>query len=306
MIDAKNFHPKPYLIINPNSGNADPQSTADIFISLCEEQNLSGDVFVLDGQKDLTQIASTAVDKGFNVIMAAGGDGTLSAVANGIIGKDAVLAIVPMGTGNGLAKALEIPLDAEKAIGLLGHDYQIDKMDVLEVDGNYAILNVSSGISARAMEETDKESKKSGGMLAYIQSFAQTMQELSTYRFHLCVDGKNVAVDASEVILSNGSLMSDPPFDIYGKRADFFDSQMEIQIIQAGRLDEYIALAWDMLVDDHEKADDVKIEWASHNVSIRTENGELRVQMDGDVRGKLPITVRFHPALLPVLLPLET
>jgi predicted deacetylase len=54
MIDAKNFHPKPYLIINPNSGNADPQSTADIFISLCEEQNLSGDVFVLDGQKDLT------------------------------------------------------------------------------------------------------------------------------------------------------------------------------------------------------------------------------------------------------------
>jgi len=301
------FQPQPFLIVNPDSGNADPRGTIDPFNSMCVRHHWDHNDCILDDHSDINAITVDAVKRGYNLIIAAGGDGTISGVVNGIIGKEAVLGIVlgivPAGTGNGLAKALRIPLQKDDALSLLSKGHHIAMMDVLEVDGDYAILNVSSGMSARAMAQTSEDSKQALGMLAYLQSLGETMQQLDTYRFQLCIDGQTVSVDACEVIVSNGTLLNDPPSDIYGARADFFDGSMEIQVIKANRLDQYLSLAWELLVQDNHQAESIEIHRGSEYVSIQVEGEQLPLQMDGDLYGHLPAEIHLHTQKIPILLP---
>ncbi len=72
------------------------------------------------------------MDEGYKVFVAVGGDGTVNEVARPLVGSDFVLGIIPFGSGNGLARHLQIPLEIEKAIGV------ISKINIKRIDTAYA------------------------------------------------------------------------------------------------------------------------------------------------------------------------
>ncbi|MCM3780475.1 diacylglycerol/lipid kinase family protein [Microbacterium hydrocarbonoxydans] len=123
--------------------------------------------------------AADAVAAGCDVVVAAGGDGTVRAVAEGLAGTGAALGIVPRGTGNLLARNLSIPLNDPSAALLRVRDGEEKKIDIgwVEVDGeeHAFVVMVGFGIDAQMLVETDEDLKDRAGWLAYVEAMGRAL-----------------------------------------------------------------------------------------------------------------------------------
>jgi YegS/Rv2252/BmrU family lipid kinase len=111
--------------------------------------------------------ARSAAEAGVDLVIAAGGDGTVTACASGVAGSQVPLAILPTGTGNVLALNLGIPLDFHQAvmIGLTGEDMQID---LGTANGRPFVVMAGLGIDASLLQSTSEQAKRRFGYLAYV------------------------------------------------------------------------------------------------------------------------------------------
>src|SRR5262249_20958068 len=118
-----------FVIFNPRAGGAEP---AEVWRGLTHHFG-PGDAGVVvhetAREEDPAATARAAAGRGYDVIVAAGGDGTVSKVANGVIGTPARLGIIPLGTANVLARELGIPIDPDAACRLLAGANDTAKID---------------------------------------------------------------------------------------------------------------------------------------------------------------------------------
>src|SRR5574344_860634 len=146
-------------IFNPHSGNQNLN-----LIETWLKQELNQDEFVLkidytEYKGHAVQIAAQAVKEKVDIIVVAGGDGTINEVASQMIGSDTALAIIPSGSGNGLARHLNIPLNLKKAIKLIKVG-KIQKIDVGKVNKTYFFSTVGIGYDAKVAFDYDLRVKR--------------------------------------------------------------------------------------------------------------------------------------------------
>jgi diacylglycerol kinase (ATP) len=134
---------KALFIINPISGGKKKDGVPEL-IEKYLDTNLFKPVIVFsDGVSHARQIAKEAVDK-FDLVVAVGGDGTVNEVASAIVGSNTTLGIVPFGSGNGLSRFLNIPMDAQKAIQTLGTGKTVS-IDSAKLNGQ-PFFNMAGGL----------------------------------------------------------------------------------------------------------------------------------------------------------------
>lgn len=158
-------------------------------------------------------VAASAVRRGAAVVLAAGGDGTVRAVAEGLRDTGIPLAILPSGTGNLLARNLELPLtdlDAAVAAAFTGADRVIDLgiSEIVRADGSseeHAFLVMAGlGLDAKMIKNTSTKLKKAVGWLAYIDGIARSLPELKPVRVSYRLDGGPArAVAVHTIIIGN-------------------------------------------------------------------------------------------------------
>lgn len=157
--------------------------------------------------------ASRAVLDGATVVLAAGGDGTVRAVAQGLRGSGVPLALIPSGTGNLLARNLKLPLnDQAAAIGLAftGETRPIDigvamitREDGTEEEHSFAVM-AGMGIDAMMISNTNPDLKKSVGWLAYVESGLRSLITAEPFRIHYQLRGhRQHSVNVSSVLVGN-------------------------------------------------------------------------------------------------------
>ena len=130
---------------------------------------------------DAETLAREAAATGADVVVAAGGDGTVNEVVNGLDGSDVPFGIVPIGTANDFAKQVGIPLDADHAMDVILHRDPV-RIDTATLNGR-RFLNVSSGgVGAEATAETPSEAKELLGMLAYAITGVRKLVDLAPHR----------------------------------------------------------------------------------------------------------------------------
>ena len=166
------------------------------------------EVVELDG-KDPKQAARDALRRGAEVLVAVGGDGTVSAVGDALVGSTARLAVVPAGTGNDLARTLGIPTDFAEAFALVesGVERLVDVIRAEPDDGPATyVLNVAAGgLSGQVDEALDGDQKQRWGPLAYLWCAVKVLPDLHPYRTELTLDdGEPFTVDAVNVVVANG------------------------------------------------------------------------------------------------------
>lgn len=172
--DAK----KVALIINPSKSQSEQARAA--VSRVCAEAGLE-DPLVLETTVDDPgqQMARTALAEGCDAILAAGGDGTVRAVAEVLEGSDATLGIVPLGTGNLLARNVEIPIDDLHTAALLAVRGEVRRIDVGHLklrhlngtEADHAFLVIAGvGTDADLFDDTDETLKKKVGWLAYSEA----------------------------------------------------------------------------------------------------------------------------------------
>lgn len=294
-----------FLIINPAAGRSDVQTIRQRMQDVCRKHGWFCNVHETKEDEDLAQIVRTACEQGAGLVVAAGGDGTVWGACNGLIGSQIPLAVLPVGTGNGLARALNIPLQVEAAVDLLAGDYEIIEIDALRAAERYFVLNVSAGISARTMQETPPEDKQQAGILAYLATLMKDFTERQMTTFHLNLDDHDLRVRAVEVIVSNAVIGKNPPFFLYGERQGYQDGSLEVNILTAEKTGEFLSLAWELLLNPGESKSNLHEFSVKNSIRLDVEGPPLTVQGDGEIMGETPVEIQLVPKAVRIVVPVS-
>lgn len=189
---------------------------------------------------DATRFARNAAEHGVDAVIAAGGDGTVNEVVNGLAGFDVPLGIIPVGTANDFARQVGIPLDADHAMDVILRRAPV-RIDTLEMNGR-RFLNVSTGgVGAEATAETRPDAKESLGMLAYAVTGARKLRELMPRRLRVRApgfeyDGEVLLFAAGNARLTGGGVAITP-------RASVTDGLLDFCLVEALPRAEFARLA---------------------------------------------------------------
>ncbi|MER1988389.1 MAG: diacylglycerol kinase family protein, partial [Solibacillus isronensis] len=176
------------VIINPSSGKEKASEYEKKIIA--QLHNYEVVVKETAGEKDATRFAKMACDEKYDAVVLAGGDGTLNEGINGIAEQPhrPVVGIVPLGTVNDFARALDISLDPDEAIALLGG--KTTKADIGKVNDHYFTNVIAIGLLAEAVGDVTVEQKTSLGSLAYLFEGVKAAIQNESYEMEVKADGQ--------------------------------------------------------------------------------------------------------------------
>ena len=236
---------------------------------------------------------------GFDLIVSAGGDGTLNEVVNGIArgGCKAALGVLPLGTGNDFARTLGVPNDLDAAIDQItaGETRCIDLVRVTSDQVRY-FANVSSGgFSGVVGEKLTPEMKRTWGPLAYLRGAAAAFSELRGYTTSVALDnGEAIELDLYNVVVANGRYVAGGiPI---APEADVVDGLLDIVLIPERGPAELTLLTAQILLGKHLGSDAVIFHRAK-KIAINSRPG-MWFNVDGELIGNEPATFELLPGAL--------
>ena len=295
--------PRTFIVVNPVAGVTQPEAVREKIETALQTREIPFEIYETKGDDNFRQIIRNAIQQGAKLVIAAGGDGTLSGVVDGLVDTQTPLLILPTGTWNALAQALDIPLQIDAALDLLFQEHLIQTIDAMQVGQSYFVLSVSAGIGARAMEDVKREEKRRFGRLADLRSAITHLLEFRSHTFDVKIDGKFTKFRASELLVSNSSILGlkilrlDPNI-----RMD--DGKLNVCRIYANSIGEYFRLAASMIRGDQQHNWNLLCVEALQEVEINSRD-KLPVQGDGELIGKLPIKVKIHPKAVQIVTPVS-
>lgn len=149
------------ILFNGKAGKTDESPAAIRLRERAEEAGDKVELRVLSASQNIESEARRAAAEGFRVVAAAGGDGTISAVAAGLRNSGAALAVLPMGTFNYLARGLEVPQEVDEAFDVM-MDGEIQPLPVGEVNGRVFLNNASFGVYPAILAQREGIYKRFG------------------------------------------------------------------------------------------------------------------------------------------------
>lgn len=310
----------PFVIVNPKSAGG---STRDKWSAAASDLRAHFGPFKVAFTRsagDGIRLAEKAANAGHEFIIACGGDGTINEVANGILrsGRDAELGILPSGTGGDLRRSIDMPMSSRDSAMALrtGRTRRIDvgKVTFTDNDGEPSeryFLNVSSAGLAASIIDRVKQKKALGwlppsgirGRAAFALSALQEFTALESFRLRVQFDGEEPAVISSlNFCIANaryfGGGMKIAP---EAKLADGLFDIINIGDINTARV---LLNAYTLYSGTHVSLKEVK---TRHAKRVRVEPFEdaetVRIEVDGELPGRLPAEYEIVPASLRIRVP---
>jgi diacylglycerol kinase (ATP) len=285
-----------FVVLNPSSGRADVDRLPQLLAGRLDEHGWVYDVYEMTGDEDLAAIVRAACTDGADLVIAAGGDGTVASVVNGVWQSSARIGILPAGTGNLLARAMGIPNTVEPALDLIVGDHALQALDLMQIGDQVFVLDVSAGLSARAMRDTPPEQKKRFGVLAYAWPMVRDLIRLRRRDFNLTIDGRRMSIRASEILVANGAFPQGSP-------EDFNDQQLNVYILAARSLPDYLRLLGEFVRRSWQGQTALRTLTVRKSITIEAVRQPQPVQADGEPLGSTPITVQLIPSAIRVVVP---
>ena len=192
------------IILNPNAGSA-----RDVDAIEASALRLGETTFCTTDQPgEATRLAQRAIADGCDLLVAAGGDGTINEVLNGLAPDftRARLGILPLGTGNDFVRSMGIPTELDAALDVLaaGTERSIDVVRVTSDRTRYFINVSAGGFSGLVDEKLTGGLKQSWGPLAYLRSAVEALPDLSNYRTTIAFDDEEPhEINVYNVVVAN-------------------------------------------------------------------------------------------------------
>lgn len=288
-----------FVVLNPVAGTTDPDRLEGRISRQFESAGWTLEIHRTEKNEEVSQIVKEAIEQKPDMVVAVGGDGTASQVAEGLVGTEVPLGLIPAGTGNVLARDLEIPLMSQRAIRLLVGPHKIRVIDALRMEDRHFLLNISIGTSAAAMHDTERNEKRQFGFLAYIWTGIRKLFGVQPAHFSLQVDGRTHQANASDVIIANSAIIGVPALRL-GNEISIDDGKMGICIIRARAVWDYVRLIWDALLGRPQRDPRYHCLTAMERVTVNSDPA-LPVQGDGDPIGHGSLDVTIVPNALQVI-----
>ena len=288
------------VILNPSAG-----SIRDLDSVVARITQLAGaEIFTTTKAGSAARFARTAIRKGRDLIVAAGGDGTLNEVINGIgenLGE-ARVGLLPLGTGNDFARTIGVPTDLDAAIDVIrtGQTRTVDLVRVTSDEVRYFVNVSAGGFSGLVDEKLTPEMKKTWGPLAYLRSAAAALPELRAYRTTLAFDNaESLMLDLYNVVVANGRYVAGGRS--IAPEASIDDGLLDIVLIQKRSAPELALLAAQVALGTHLSSDAIVFRRAAR-LTVNSKPG-MWFNVDGELVGNEPARFEILPRALRFVVP---
>jgi diacylglycerol kinase (ATP) len=242
-------------------------------------------------------LARNAAQEGFEKIVAAGGDGTINEVANGLAGSDATLGIIPIGTMNVFATELGLPAhDLELCWGVIQNE-NTRLVDLPMANKKFFVQLAGVGLDAQVVKETSAKLKRNFGPLSYLISAAQIAARQPP---RLSIQSENTSVDEGSFVLVGNGRLYGGPFPFF-KQALIDDGLFDVVVFKSLGYLEIIKYLQDVIFSSEIRVPEVEYFQTRH---LRVESEEsVPVELDGELVGTCPVEFGLLERSLRVLVP---
>lgn len=276
------------LIYNPTSGREEIRRRLPDILQRLEQGGIETSCHATVGEGDATIAASEAIERGFDMIIAAGGDGTLYEVINGMAGheKRPPLGILPLGTTNDFARAVGIPKHWEYAVDLIIAQYK-RTIDLGRANNRYFINIAGGGSLTELSYEVPIKLKTMIGQLAYYMKGLEKMTRLKPSVVRIEAEGVGEIHEKILLFLICNS-NSVGGFERLAPDASLDDGLFEVIIVKKCNLAEFIRVATLALRGEHLN-DPLVMHFRTRQLRVTTPD-YVQLNLDGEYGGTLPCT----------------
>ena len=291
------------LIINPNSGPADKPDLLTKIVDVLKNQGLEAELCTTTPDEDGEGLAAEAAKAGAELVIVAGGDGTIEAVARGLMHTQTVLGIIPLGTRNNIAASLDIPSDLSQAIQTI-IEGERGRFDMGKANNHYFVEVVGVGLEATLFPCGDevKEGIKKNYWAAFKSVFSgiQTFLQFKQHRLVLRFDDKRMhRLRTLQVNICNS-----PRYGVQfalAPDAKMNDGKLDVVYIDNPSKWDHLRHFFKAMRGERLPHERLNMHRAA-KIEIRS-RPPLEVHADGQYLGVTPITVEVIPKALWICVP---
>ncbi len=201
------------FIINPVSGFGKHKITESIINEHLDISSFDYEIFYTKAPGHASELCKEAVSQGFDIVAAVGGDGSVNEIGKVLTGSETTMAIIPAGSGNGLARHLSIPMDLYKSIGII-NNLNIKKIDTCSVNSDRVspkalavaqtyISMAGVGFDAHIAYKFSKSGKR--GFWSYLKLCLKEYINYEIQDYCLNIDGNTINIKAFFICFANSS-----------------------------------------------------------------------------------------------------
>ncbi len=291
---------KTLILANPNAGSLEGRDELQSAVSSMEGTT----VVFTESPGDVEGRARESLEEDWDCVVAAGGDGTIHEAVNGLSRdfRKSRFGVLPLGTGNDLARSLGVPADLEQALDVLRRG-EVRALDVIRVrfEGGLerVCLNAATGGFADELNEAlDEGTKKAWGPLSYLRSAVEVVPDLKSFRLELEPEGQETtSLRAYSVAIANGRCVASGVQ--VAPEAYLDDGLLDVLVIPEIHVGQMAMLAPQVLAGRHLTSELIRFLRAG-KVTV-TADPPFPFNLDGEVHGTTPATFEVIPQALKVV-----
>lgn len=289
--------PEPNVIlfaINPISGGKHKDDYGEAIKKYFQELPHQVEFFLLSGKNDAAELQKHIDQLKPQIVVAVGGDGTVSLVAKKLLGTEMLLGILPAGSANGMARELNIPENITDALQIIEKG-NVKKADAIRINKEICLHLSDIGLNAQLIKFF--EEGKTRGKIGYAKVALKVLLKKQNIRVIIQVKEKEIKRDAFMVVLANASKYGTGA--IINPKGDLYDGLFEVVIIRNLGIRTFFRMLFLPNTLDPSKIEVIQAE----SVHIETYK-KIHFQVDGEYLGKVNhVNAKILHAQLNILLP---
>lgn len=281
------------LIYNPTSGREEMRRLLPDVLERLDLAGIETSCHATTGEGDATREAAEAVERGYDIILAAGGDGTLNEVVNGMAEKNNLppLGIFPLGTTNDFARAMGIPKRWEDYCDLVIEN-KTRPIDIGKVNGRHFINIAGGGSLTELTYEVPSKLKTLIGQLAYYMKGMEKMASLSPITLEIHAEGHDL-IEGEFMLFLIANSNSVGGFEKLAPDARIDDGLLDVIALKKCNLAEFIRLVSMALRGEHFN-DPRVVYFKTRKMEVISPN-HVQLNLDGELGGELPGVFEILP-----------
>lgn len=274
------------IIYNPTSGREIFKKELPYVLAQLEKAGFETSAHATTGEGDATLAATQAAERKFDLIVIAGGDGTINEVIRGIAEADnrPQVAIIPAGTTNDFARALMIPRDIKKAVDMIAKDNIVKHLDIGKVNDEYFINIAGGGDLTELTYDVPSKMKSAIGQLAYYIKGIEMLPFLKPVHTKIEYDDRVYEGEIMLFLVANTNSVGG--FEKLAPDALIDDGYFDLLILKKTNLPEFLRIATSGIRGTHIEDENILYTQAKH-IKI-SPSDKMLLNVDGEYGGELP------------------
>ncbi|MNS59630.1 Diacylglycerol kinase [compost metagenome] len=285
---------KARLIYNPSSGREEMRRLLPDVLHRLDRAGIETSCFATEGEGDATREAGEAVERGYDIIIAAGGDGTLNEVVNGMAGRENLppLGVFPLGTTNDFARAMGISKRWEEYCDLVIEN-KTRYIDIGRVNGRHFVNIAGGGSLTELTYEVPSRLKTRIGQLAYYMKGIEKVASLSPTELVIKADGQpQMHGEFMLFLIANSNSVGG--FEKLAPGAVIDDGLFDVIAVKKCNLGEFLRLLTLALRGEHFNDPHV-VYFKTNRMEVTSPASLVQLNLDGELGGELPGVFEMLP-----------